>query len=253
MAFKSTISFGLVNIPVSLNPAILNNDATFNYLHKKCGERISYIKYCNHCKTEVHQKDLIKGYQYEKDEYVLFDDEDFDKLKSEEDKALEIIGFLDFKEIDPIYFEKSYLISTPKKNKAFALFSKALAKTKKVALIKTVLGTKFYYAILRLGMNGMIMTTLYFHEEVKEEESAFVGSTFTQKEFDLAVKLIENMKITFTPEKYKDEYQAKVQDAITKKIEGKTIKTPRKKKKQSIHDLMDALEKSLKDAKVKRA
>ncbi len=94
MALKSTISFGLVNIPVTLNPAIQNNDATFNYLHKKCGERISYVKYCTHCKKEVQQKDLIKGYQYEKDEYVLFDEQDFEKLKSDEDKVLEIIGLL---------------------------------------------------------------------------------------------------------------------------------------------------------------
>ena len=101
--FKTAITFGLVNIPVRLNPVIKNNDTSFNYLHKTCLNRVNYIKYCPHCKKDVKNKDLIKGYEYSDDKYVTFDDEDFEKLKSNEDKSIDIISFVNFSEIDPIY------------------------------------------------------------------------------------------------------------------------------------------------------
>ena len=94
--FKTAITFGLVHIPVQLNPVIKNNDTSFNYLHKKCLNRVSYIKYCPTCKKNVKTGDLVKGYQYVDDKYVVFDDEDFDKLKSNEDKVIEIISFVDY-------------------------------------------------------------------------------------------------------------------------------------------------------------
>ena len=109
---KTAVTFGLVHIPVRLNPVIKNHDTSFNFLHKKCLNRVSYIKYCSTCKKDVKSKDLIKGYEYSEDKYVTFDEEDFDKLKSNEDKNIEIISFVKEKEIDPIYYEKSYYLKT---------------------------------------------------------------------------------------------------------------------------------------------
>ena len=94
---KTSISFGLVNIPVVINPIIKNNDVSFNQLHKKCGSRIKYVKYCSHCKKEVKQSDIIRGYEYEKDKYITLSDEEFNNLKSEDDKTIEIVGFVDLK------------------------------------------------------------------------------------------------------------------------------------------------------------
>lgn len=247
--FKTAITFGLVNIPVRLNPVIKNNDTSFNYLHKTCLNRVNYIKYCPHCKKDVKNKDLIKGYEYSDDKYVTFDDEDFEKLKSNEDKSIDIISFVNFSEIDPIYFEKSYSLKIEgKSSKAFSLFKEALKKSKKVAIAKTVLGSKSYYVVLRFGEDNIIMTTLYYDEEINIDKEK-VDNKFTDKEMDLALKLIDSMSDKFEASKYKDDYQDKIKEAIDKKIEGKTIKQAKSKKKTTINNLMEALEKSLKDQK----
>lgn len=243
---KTSISFGLVNIPVVINPIIKNNDISFNQLHKKCGSRIKYVKYCSHCKKEVKQSDIVRGYEYEKDKYVIISDEEFDNLKSEDEKTIEIVGFMDLKEIDPIYFEKSYAVSVNSKSKSYSLFKDALEKTKKVALAKTVIGSKFYYVVLRLSNRIIVMNTIYFEEEVVIPEMV-VEAKYTKKELDLAVQLIDSLKMKFKPEELIDEYQTKIKKAIDMKIDGKTIKKPKKKSEKSIKDLMTALEMSLKN------
>lgn len=242
---KTSISFGLVNIPVVINPVIKNNDASFNQLHKKCEQRIKYVKYCPVCKTKVKQKDIIRGYEYEDNEYITISDEEFKNLQIDAEKTIEVIAFVNLKEIDPIYFEKSYVLNVPKKMKAYTLFKEALEKSKKVALAKTVIGSKFYYVILRLGEDRIIMTTLYFLEEIRlgeKEESSKV----TDKELDMALKLIDNLSAKFEPEKYVDEYQDKIAKAIDAKVKGKEIKPVKGKKKKTIGNLLEALEASLK-------
>ena len=243
---KTSISFGLVNIPVVINPIIKNNDVSFNQLHKKCLSRIKYVKYCPHCKNDVKQSDIIRGYEYEKDKYITISDEEFNNLKSEDEKTIEIVGFIDLKEIDPIYYEKSYDVSVNSKSKAYSLFKDALKVSKKCALAKTVIGTKFYYVILRLNENNIIMNTLYFQEEVMIPE-AISDSKYTKKELDLAISLINSLKMKFDPFDLKDEYQDKIKEAINDKIDGKGIKKPKVKREKSIKDLMTALEMSLKN------
>ncbi len=243
---KTSISFGLVNIPVQINPIIKNNDISFNQLHKKCGSRIKYVKYCPHCKKEVKQTDIVKGYEYEDNEYITLTNEEFDNLKSEDEKTIEVVGFVDLKEIDPVYFEKSYVVETNSKSKAYTLFKDALLKTKKVALAKTVIGTKFYYVVLRLSENMIVMNTLYFFEEVNIPEAA-TDAKYTKKELDLAIELVNSLNMKFKPEELEDEYQNKIKDAIDLKIEGKNIKKPKKKRETNIKDLMTALEMSLKN------
>ena len=243
---KTSISFGLVNIPVEINPIIKNNDIAFNQLHKKCLSRIRYVKYCPHCKKEVKQTDIIRGYEYKNDQYVTLTNEEFNNLKSEDEKIIEIIGFVNLSEIDPIYFEKSYIIRTSTKSKAFSLFKEALLKTKKVALAKTVIGTKFYYVTIRLMDNSLIMNTLYFDEEVVIPDEV-ADAKFTKKELDLAVQLINSLKVKFKPEEYVDEYQEKIKEVLKQKEEGKTVKKPKAKNTKNIKDLMTALELSLKN------
>lgn len=243
---KTSISFGLVNIPVQINPIIKNNDISFNQLHKKCGSKIRYVKYCPHCKKEVKQTDIVRGYEYEDNEYITLTNEEFDNLKSEDDKTIEVVGFVDLKEIDPVYFEKSYVVETSSKSKAYTLFKDALLKTKKVALAKTVIGTKFYYVILRLGENMILMNTLYFYEEVNIPETV-ADTKYTKKELDLAIELINSLNMKFKPEELEDIYRNKIKNAIDLKIEGKEIKKTKKKRETNIKDLMTALEMSLKN------
>ena len=243
---KTSISFGLVNIPVEINPVIKNNDISFNQLHKKCLSRIRYVKYCPHCKKEVKQSDIIRGYEYKNDEYLTLTNEEFNKLKSEDEKVIEIVGFLNLNEVDPIYFEKSYQIKTSNKSKSFSLFKEALNKTKKVALAKTVIGTKFYYVLIRLMNDELIMNTLYFDEEVILADE-IADAKFTKKELDLAVELINSLKIKFKPEEYRDEYQEKVKEALKQKEKGKAVKKPKARNTRNIKDLMTALEMSLRN------
>ena len=241
----SNISFGLVNIPIIMNPLIRNNDTAFNQLHKKCMNRVKYIKYCTHCKSDLKEKDIIKGYEYEKDKYIIFDKEELSKLKPENEKEIEIVSFVDISQIDPVYYEKSYILETEKSSKAYNLFCEALKKVKKVALAKTVIGSKFYYCILRFTKHGIIMTTLFFHEEVFMPDDV-IDEKVDPKELDLAIKLIEQRSGKFEPNKYQDEYQNNIKTAIKDKLDGKKIKSERKGKKQSVSDLFEALEKSLK-------
>lgn len=242
--FHSNISFALVNIPIVMNPIIRNNDTSFNQLHNKCHSQIKYIKYCPVCKKDVKEKDIIKGYEYEKDNYLLFDKSELNKLKIQNDKEIEVVAFINFNEVDPLYFEKSYFLETENKSKAYSLFCEALKKSKKVALAKTIIGSKFYYCILRFANNGIIMTTLYFEEEVNVPDNELKGKS-TEKELSLALKLIDSLTENFEPEKYKDEYQENIKKAIDDKLDGKEIKGKKKKPKTQVTNLLDALEKSL--------
>ncbi|MBE6155265.1 MAG: Ku protein [Firmicutes bacterium] len=240
----SNISFALVNIPVIMKPIIRNNDTSFNQLHDKCHHRIKYVKYCPYCKKDVKEKDVIKGYEYEKDNYLIFEKTELNKLKLINDKEIDVVAFVALNEIDPYYFEKSYFLETENKSKAYNLFCEALKKTKKVALAKTIIGSKFYYCILRFIKSGIIMTTLYFEEEVYLP-SKDLNAKANETELNLAIKLIESLSGKFEPEKYKDEYQEKIKEAINDKLEGKEIKGKKKSPKKQVSDLMEALEKSL--------
>ncbi len=246
MNYQTAISFGLVHIPVLMNNAIKNNDVSFNLLHKKCKERLEYIRYCPHCKTKVKNDEIEKGYEYKKDDYVTFTDNDFAKLKSENDKIIEIISFVDINEIDPIYYEKSYTLTPNNSSKAFNLFKWALRKSKKVAIAKTILRNKLYYVVIRFGYENIIMDTLYYEEEIKLQREKMVKD-FSDNELNMALKLIKAMSAKFTPEEYIDEYQNNLKMAIDKKIKRKDIKKIKSKKKRNINDLMTALEESLKE------
>lgn len=243
---KSSISFGLVNIPITINPILQDNDVSFNQLHKKCLTRIKYVKYCPHCKREVKQEDIIKGYKINEDKYITLTSEELKNLRVETEGNIEIVGFVGASEIDPVFYEKSYVVSVPSKSKAFSLFRDALEKSKRIAIAKTILSTKFYYVAIRMMGDNMIMSTLYFNEEIIIPD-AVSSAKYTKKELDLAMKLIDSLKMKFKPEEYVDEYQENIKDAIKEKQKGMKPKTIKAKQKNNIKDLMQALELSLKN------
>lgn len=243
---KSSISFGLVNIPITINPILHDNDVSFNQLHKKCLTRIKYVKYCPHCKREVKQEDIIKGYKINEDKYITLTSEELKNLRVETEGNIEIVGFVGASEIDPVFYEKSYVVSVPSKSKAFSLFRDALEKSKRIAIAKTILSTKFYYVAIRMMGDNMIMSTLYFNEEIIIPD-AVPSAKYTKKELDLAMKLIDSLKMQFKPEEYVDEYQENIKEAIKEKQKGMKPKTVKAKRKNNIKDLMQALELSLKN------
>ncbi len=245
MAINSNISFGLVNIPIIMNPIIKDNDTSFNQLHEKCLNKIKYVKYCPHCKKDLKESDIVKGYEYEKNNYLIFDKNELNKLKPENDHEIEVISFINIDEIPPVYFQKSYFLTASNKSKSYLLFYEALKETNLVALCKCIITSKFYYAILRIVKEGIIMTTLYFDEEINIEDKN-IKTEVNIKELNLAIKLINSMKSKFEPDKYKDEYQDNIKKAINDKLDGKAVKKVRNKSKKQIDNLLEALEKSLK-------
>ncbi len=241
---NSTISFGLVNIPVTYSPVIKNNDTSFNQLHKKCLHRVKYQKYCEHCKKVLKETDIIKGFEYEKDEYVTFTKEELANMQIDAKGNIEIISFVNENEIAPYYYEKSYILGTPKKSKAYSLFLEVLKKTKKVAVAKTALSSKFYYCLLKFYEGNILMSTIYFEEEINIPEPA-IKTTFTKKEYDLALQLVTQLSSHFEPSIYEDDYQIEIKKAIDKKIDGRPLTKKTPKKKESMKDLVSSLQKSL--------
>lgn len=245
-SYKGAISFGLVYIPINLQLSVKEHDIGFNMLEKKSKSRVKYKKTCVDCNDkEVKNDDIVKGYQYEKDKYVIFTDQDFEKIKTAKDKNITIEQFVNLDEVDPIYFDKSYFVKPTGGEKAFQVLLKAMESEKKAGLAKTVLGTKETLLLLRARNGVMLANTLFFYDEIVK--SPITQSVKTSKqELALAKNLITQMTSPFKPEKYKDEYYIKLKKAIKQKINGKEIVEAKEDKAPAkIINLMEALQKSL--------
>ena len=166
-SYKGAISFGLVYIPIVLTASIKNNDIGFNLIDKKTMSRVKYKKTCVDCDDkEVKNENIVKGFQYEKDKYVIFTDKDFEKIKTEKDKNITIEQFVNLDEVDPIYFDKAYYVSPTGGEKAFEVLLSAMEKQNKAGIAKAVLGTKESLILIRAKNGNMLVNTLYFYDEV---------------------------------------------------------------------------------------
>lgn len=165
-SYKGSISFGLVYIPVTLHSTIKNNDIGFNMIDKKTMSRVKYKKTCADCDgREVRQEDIVKGYEYEEGKYVLFDEKDFEKLKSKKDKNITIEQFVNLAEIDPLYFDKPYYVAPTGAEKAFSVLLSAMEEEGKAAVAKTVLGTKETLIAIRAKDGQMLLNTLFLRKK----------------------------------------------------------------------------------------
>ena len=166
-SYKGSISFGLVYIPVTLHSAVKDNSIGFNMIDKKTMSRVKYKKTCADCDgREVRQEDIVKGFEYEDGKYVIFENKDFDKLKSKKDKNITIEKFVHLSEVDPIYFDKPYYVVPTGAEKAFAVLLAAMEQEEKAAVAKTVLGTKETLILIRARDGQMLLNTLFFEEEI---------------------------------------------------------------------------------------
>jgi len=246
VSWKGSISFGLIYIPVSLYIATREESISFNMLHKDCHTRIHYKKVCDYCDVEIKSGDIVKGFNYEDDKYVVFSGDDFEKIKTPKDKSINILQFVDIKEIDPVFYEKAYYIVPNGGEKAFELLKQALTETNKVGIAKVVFGTKENLVALRVAHDKMLLNTLYFINEIKSVQVPYINVDLNQAEVDLAKQLIMQMSTPFSVEKFHDEYQEKLKLAIEQKIQGEEISIPKEKEANNIINLMDALQESLK-------
>jgi len=250
VAHKGSISMGMVLIPIGLYKTTVDNDIHFNQLEKESKARIKYKKYCSHCGKEVKQDEIIRGYEYEKDKYVVMTDEELEKIKTKKDKTIHILQFAKMSEVNMIYYEKDYYaIPEVGAEKAYELLRQALLAEKKVAIAKTVMGTNEKLLVLYPMKDGMIVKTLFYNDEIAAVPKQVPKMKLSEQELDMAKLLIQNMTKEFDAQEYRDEYQARLREAIMKKIQGKEIVTADTSGPDNVIDLMEALQKSLEQTK----
>ncbi|WP_350345076.1 Ku protein [Proteinivorax tanatarense] len=247
--WKGAVSFGLVNVPIKMFTATENKSVRFRNLHKECNTPIKYQRVCPNCDREVDNEEIVRGYEYQKGSFVVVEDEDLETIPNETTKSIDIMDFVNLKDIDPVFFDKTYYLAPEETGKkAYNLLTNALSKTKRVAVAKVVIRSKESLVAIRVFKEALVLETMYFPDEVRNvKEVPGVGEkvNVSDNELDMAKELIENLSAKFDPEKYTDEYRTQLMRLIEQKIQGKEIAQPKAKRDDSVVDLMEALESSL--------
>jgi DNA end-binding protein Ku len=247
--WKGYISFGLVSVPVRLYAAARAEHVSFNQIHEPCGSRIKQQTVCPVCDRVVERNELVKGYQVDRDAYVLVTGDELKTLEADSSEAMEIAQFVSLSEVDPIYFESSFY-SAPEDpgRRAYSLLLQAMEKLNVAAIAKVTLHQREQIVLMRPYHQGIILHTLYFPAEVREigEYGKTENMTLQKPEIALAEQFIQQLTAKFEPEQYKDEYQQRVLDMIETKRAGQVVAgQPHKPKLAPVIDLMEALKKSI--------
>lgn len=247
--WKGAVSFGLVNIPVKMYTASEDKSIKFKYLHSKCNTPLKYQRTCPRCKQEVEWAEIVRGYEYQKDKFVVMQDEDFEAIPTEKIRTIDILDFCRLEEIDPIYYEKSYYLGPEETGKkAYNLLVGALKETNRVAVAKVVIRSKQALAALRIYNNVLVMETMKYPDEVRSQlevpgidRDILVG----ERETKMATQLVETMTADFSPEKYTDDYRQGLLDIIQNKLQGEEPLPSNAPPPEGVADLMESLRGSL--------
>jgi DNA end-binding protein Ku len=249
--WKGAISFGLVNIPVSLYSGIKRDeDIHFHLLRKSDQSRVRNKRVAEADQEEVAWDDIVKGYEYQKGKYVVISDEELDAVELKSTRVMDIASFVELAEIDPVYFSTPYLIQAEKGGeKAYHLLADVLAETKTAAIAKVVLrGGREHLVAVMAREKRLVADMLYFHAELKpvSDVSAPEGKV-QERERDMARKLIESMKAEWNPDAFKDDYEKALKGLIARKLSGKKITAPKAapSRPSNVIDLVDILRQSL--------
>jgi DNA end-binding protein Ku len=261
MALRSmataTISFGLVSIPVRLYSATQPSAGlSFNLLHKKCGSRVKQQYVCPKDGEKVERDDIVKGYEFAKDQYVTFSPEELKALEEASSQAIEIVEFVPQSEVDPVYFDKPYYLGPDRGGaKAYRLLAEAMKRAGKAALARYAARGKGYLVLLRPQGGRLVMQQLLYADEVRPFSEVEVDEAeLKEQEVQLALRLVEQTASdAFHPEAYRDEVRARTQVLIDKKVQGQEIQlAPTEEPRAQVIDLMDALKASLAAAETGR-
>src|SRR6516164_5183001 len=245
--WKGHLTFGLVSFPIRLFSAARGETISFNLLHKEDHSRIKQMIYCQTEDQPIERSEIVKGYEYEKDHYVVVDEEDIKKVAPKTAKVMEILEFVKADEVDPIFLESSYYIAPEEGGeKPYALLFQALRESKFYALAKVAMHNREHIIILRPGAKGILSHTMYYQDEIRQvEEFRTDTSLVKDKELDMAKMLISSLEAEFEPQKYHDEYRDNLQRMIEAKIEGKKVVATPAAQVAPVIDIMEALKKSL--------
>ena len=247
---SGTISFGLVSIPIKLYTAASSAGIAFNFLHNRCGSRMKQQQLCPVCDEVVQRSDLVRGYEFAKNQYVRFENDELKTLEEETSKVIELEEFVPLEKVDPVYFEKTYYLGPDKGgDKAYRLLADAMTESNRVGLAKYVMRGKEGLVLIRAVQGGLMLHTMYYADEVRDFDDIDRGQTVKLKdgELDLAIRLIDELvRKEFHPENYHDEYRDRVLRLVEQKVEGKEVTALEPQVRQSqVVDLMEALKASL--------
>lgn len=257
--WKGHISFGLVSIPITLYSAEKRFDLHFKLLDSRDKAKIRYSRINEVTGEEVPWDQIVKGYEYDDDKYVLIDDEEFKKVAVEATRTIEIEDFVDNDSIDHVYFDKPYFVVPDKKNrKGYVLLREVLRKSGKVGIARVVIHTREYLSALFVMGDVMVLELLRFEQEIRNPEEfelpegSLSDYKVTKKEVDLAEKLVEAMTVKWQPEKYQDEYRSELMEWIQEKAGAGGLEAPPESGEEpgeeeggKVIDMMELLKKSV--------
>jgi DNA end-binding protein Ku len=237
----------MVSFPVRLFSAARSETVSFNMLHKDDHSRIKQVTYCQAEDKPISRSDTVKGYEYEKDHYVVIDDDDIKKVAPKTAKVMEILEFVKADQVDPIYLESSYYVAPDEGGeKAYALLFEALKASQFYALAKVAMHNREHIIVLRPGAKGILSHTMYYQDEIRQvDEFRTDTSLVKEKELAMAKMLISSLEADFEPQKYHDAYRENLQQMIEAKIEGKKVVETPIPQVAPVIDIMEALKKSL--------
>jgi DNA end-binding protein Ku len=249
------LTFGLISMPVRLFSGARSSSISFHMLHRDDLQRVKQQLYCPADNRVVERSEIVKGYEYRKDEYVVVEPEEIKKIEPKTAKTMEILEFVKADEVDPVFFESSYyLMPEEAGRRPYALLTKALEESNYVAIAKLTMHNREYTVFLRPRDGGMMLHTMYYAEEVREVEGFGAPDVeLKDAEVKVAHQLIEALADKWDPEKYHDTFQENLKKMIQTKLEGGKIAEVEKPKKLApVVDLMSALKQSLADMEGKK-
>jgi DNA end-binding protein Ku len=253
--WSGSISFGLVNVPVKVYPAVSRKTVRFHQLHDADGVPIRQKRVCPSDGKEVPYEHVVKGYEIAKDQYVVIEPEELEALDPKKTRTIDIQDFVELDQIDPVLYDNSYYLAPDKgAAKAYKLLLSAMEDAGKVAIARVVIRTKEYLAAIRPAGKSLMMSTMIFGDEVvdagKIDELPASGGKASAKEVQMARRLIDSLSVDFDPGRYRDEYRERVLDLIERKAAGEEISVQAPEEEAGASpDLMAALEASLAESR----
>ena len=250
--WKGAISFGLVTIPVAVYPATEEKTLRFNQLHDEDGGRIRYKRVCEKDGEEVTFEHIVKGYEVEKDRYVVLTDDDFDAVPVESSRAIDIVQFVEIDEIDPILFKKSYyLVPEETGAKAYALLREAMREDDRVGIAKVSFRDREHIAALRFKDDAFVLETMFWPDEVRQADfgGVDVSTDVRDQELTMARQLIDSLTGEWAPQQFHDAYRDALLQIVEAKLNGQEIEVVEPEQAATVVDLMEALQASVAAAK----
>ncbi|CAM3640847.1 Ku protein [Cohnella lubricantis] len=253
--WKGAISFGLVHVPVKMFTATEDKDVHLRYIHKPCGTPISYTRTCPHCEKPTEWEEITRGYEYEKGRFVLFDDEELEAIKPETARTIQILDFVDLREIDPVYYQKTYYLSPDQAGGgAYNLLLEAMRQSGRIGIAKIAIRSKSSLAAIRVVDNCICLETMFYPDEIRGIQGVPNlpdNVQVNERELDMAKLLIDQLTGPFEPEKYTDDYRVALLEAIERKVAGEStdVVTAPAAERTNVIDLMAALQASLEATK----